>query len=70
MKTDREVISEIIEVARRLERTQIAKDDLENRTWDGSEETRKKREERLLDYDFDICTLGERLNTLAWIYEE
>ena len=70
MKSNAEIIREIIETARKLERTQIRKDEYQNQPTDRTEKSEKIREQELLDYDFDICTLGEKLNTFIWLFED
>lgn len=70
MRTKREIVSEIIETARKLERTQIRKDELLSQCTDGSEKSIKEREQELIDFDIDICSLGEKLNTLCWLFED
>lgn len=70
MRTNREIVSEIIETARKLERIQIKKDNCLDSISDGSEESEKRKEERILDCDFSICQLAEKLNTLCWLFED
>lgn len=70
MRTNKEIVGEIIEVARKLERIQIKKDTCLDSISDGSEESKKRKEERILDCDFQICQLGEKLNTLCWLFDE
>ena len=70
MKSNAEIIKEIIETARKIERVQIRKGEYLTQPTDGTEKSKKIREQKLLDYDFDICTLGEKLNTFVWLFED
>ncbi len=70
MRTNREIVSEIIETARKLERTQNQKDELLSQCLAPSEKSIKEREQKLIDFDINICSLGEKLNTLCWLFED
>ena len=70
MKSKAEIIREVIETARKIERFQIRKDELLKQPTDGSEKSQKLREQEILDFDFEICTLGEKLNTFVWLFED
>ena len=70
MKSKAEIIREVIETARKIERFQIRKDELSKHPSDGSEKSQKLREQEILDFDFEICTLGEKLNTFVWLFED
>lgn len=65
----KQTLTEIIEIARKLERTQIRKDELLSQCTDGTEKSIKERERELLDFDMDICSLGEKLNAFCWLFE-
>jgi hypothetical protein len=69
MKDDKKIIQEVIEIARKLERTQIRKDELQRACVADTEKALKEREQELLDFDIEICCLGEKLNTLIWLFE-
>lgn len=70
MKNNKDIILEIIETARKIERTQIRKDEYILQPTDGTEKSKKEREQNILDFDFEICTLGEKLNTFVWLFSE
>ncbi len=70
MKSNSEIISEIIETARKIERIQIRKDYLQDTPVADDAKYIKKREEEILGLDFEICTLGEKLNTFKWLFED
>lgn len=70
MKSKAEIIREVIETARKIERVQIRKDDLVKQPTADNPKCIELREKQILDLDFDICTLGEKLNTFIWLFED
>ena len=70
MKSNADIIREIIETARKIERIQINKDEVQSQPTDGSEKSIKLREQQLIDFDIEICALGEKLNTFVWLFED
>lgn len=69
MKKEADIIREIIETARRIERVQIRKDYLETVPVANNPKNIKEREQEVLDKDIEICSLGEKLNTFVWLFE-
>lgn len=69
MKKEADIIREIIETARRIERVQARKDYLETVPVADNPKYIKEREQEILDKDIEICSLGEKLNTFVWLFE-
>ena len=69
MKKEADIIREIIETARRIERVQARKDYLETMPETDNPKYTKEREQEILDKDIEICSLGDKLNTFVWLFE-
>ena len=71
MKKEADIIREIIETARKIERVQAKKDYLESMTEANDIECVKaiEIEQEILDKDIEICSLGEKLNAFVWLFE-
>lgn len=71
MKKEADIIREIIETARKIERVQAKKDHLESMTEANDIECIKaiEIEQEILDKDIEICSLGEKLNAFVWLFE-
>ena len=70
MKSNSEIISEIIETARKIERIQIRKDYLQDTPGADDPKCIKMREEEILNLDLEICSLGAKLNAFKWLFED
>lgn len=70
MKKNSEIISRIIESARKIALIQQKKDEFVNFPIENTEKAIKEHERKLLDYDFEINSLAAELNILKWLFEE
>lgn len=70
MKSESQIIREVIETARRIERVQARKDYLESLPTASDSKHIEQREQAILEKDIEICSLGEKLNTFVWLFED
>lgn len=70
MKSEKEIVDRIIELARKIGVVEKKKNDLSNFPLEDNEEAIKDRNDALLDLDFEINSLGSELNALKWIFDE
>lgn len=70
MKTESQIVSRIIAVAREVEMVQQEYEHYMSRPTDNLAESLKEREQRTLDYKAKNAQLGGYLDALAWLFEE
>lgn len=68
MRSEEEIIRRIIETSRKIGTIESEKRYYCDFPIEDTEKSKKKHEEKLLEYDFEINSLGTELNVFVWLF--